>query len=137
MRVAIPDIEPHLAHAPAGEPVPFDASDAIWSFDASSPTVSVTKAGDCSDRRRARCFMRSWVYWRRSFPGIGQRSCKGHWSHTSIANRTWRRSCSQTSQGAHDPLDIAGCAQMYLLQSPPMSIYPDLCPWGTSPEPTG
>ena len=32
MHVARPDIEPHLAHAPAGEPVPFDASDAIWSL---------------------------------------------------------------------------------------------------------
>lgn len=32
MHVAIPDIEPHLAHAPAGESVPFDASDAIWSL---------------------------------------------------------------------------------------------------------
>ena len=26
---------------------------------------------------------------------------------------------------------------MYPVQSPPTSIYPDLCPWGTSPEPIG
>ncbi len=32
MRVAIPDIEPHLVHAPAVLPVPFDALDAIWSL---------------------------------------------------------------------------------------------------------
>lgn len=32
MHVAIPDIELHLAHAPAVEPVPFDTSDAIWSL---------------------------------------------------------------------------------------------------------
>ena len=32
MRVAIPDIEPHLVHGPAVGPVPFDALDATWSL---------------------------------------------------------------------------------------------------------
>lgn len=55
MHVARPDIEPHLAHAPAGEPVPFDALDLpapprgrqarYGPFDTSAPSVLITEGG--------------------------------------------------------------------------------------------
>ena len=44
MRPAIPDIEPHLAHAPAGEPVPFDALDLSACGDAQAGAIDVNGA---------------------------------------------------------------------------------------------